>query len=151
MFSPPRMSLMASKLGWREGWSLDVAEVCPKTHRAWDLLREAKAAKRLLYQYASALLILSTPCTLFSSLQNLSAYGLPEARCPGEWAKAIEMVDLSVEMVRIQMKLGRKFVTEHPATASSWEKTQLKQLATEAGVFVVDLDMCCFTLMSQDS
>ena len=49
------------------------------------------------------------------------------------------------------MRQGGKFVFEHPATASSWEKMELKKLREEAGVFTVELDMCRFGLTSQDS
>ena len=112
MFSPPRMASMAAKMGLRGGWSLDVAASCPKTQRVWNLLQDAREAKRLLQQDAPGLLIMSPPCTLFSSFQNLCTNGLPEARCPKQWQEAIEMVICSVEMARVQMRQGGKFVFE---------------------------------------
>ena len=153
VFSPPRTTSLARKLGLRGGWALDVASTCPITGRKWDCLKEEDRAwgKRMLHRDKPKLLVVSPPCTLFSQLQNLSPNGLPQVRCPEEYRKAILMVEYAVELCRIQMRAGRAFIFEHPRTASSWELEALRSLMAEAGVRESVFDMCCFGMMSEDS
>ena len=52
VFSPARISEMASKQGLRGGWSLDLSQPCKVTGRTWDCLNEEDRAwaKRRVHQ-----------------------------------------------------------------------------------------------------
>ena len=121
VFSPPRISFAAERLGLRGGWSLDLSQPCRVTGKTWDCRKEEDRdwARRRVRQDRPELLILCPSCTLFSSLQNLSPNGLPEKRCPEKWDEAIMMVNFAVELAMMQHKAGRAFIFEHPSTASS--------------------------------
>ena len=103
-----------------------------------------------MYKDRPGLLILSPPCTLFSKLQVLSPYGLPEVRDPEGWAEAVAFVDLSMELAEIQRKAGRSFVFEHSWQASSWDLQSVNNIRNKKDVGEVIFDMCRFGMVAQD-
>ena len=60
------------------------------------------------------------------------------------------MLEFAVELCEMQMKAGRAFIFEHPATATSWELGGLKRLFTTEGVHEGLFDMCRFGMESED-
>lgn len=114
---------------------------CPVTGRTWDLLNpeDQRAAWTVFHKTRPKLLVASPPCTLFSCLQNLN--GKPD---PEKYRKAVKMVEFAVDMCVAQHRAGRRFVFEHPATASSWKLPCLQKLAELKGMYSVDFNMCCF-------
>ena len=152
VFSPARVALTAEKSGLRGGWSLDLSQPCTVTGRKWNCLVEADRewARRQVYKDKPELLVVCPPCTLFSSLQNLSPNGLPNVRCPDRWEEALVMLRFAVELCRIQHAAGRVFVFEHPATATSWEDESLRGLLELPGVLLSVMDMCRYGMVSED-
>ena len=75
---------------------MDIAAADEITGRVWDLTSEAdvKAAWNLFYRARPRLLVASPPCTLFSCLQRARRTEMD----PREWAKAVQMVELAVDM-----------------------------------------------------
>ena len=67
-------------------------------------------ARRRVHQDKPELLVVCPPCTLFSSLQNLSKNGLPPVRCPEKWEEALTMLRFGIELCRIQHEVGRVVV-----------------------------------------
>ena len=143
---------MATKRGLRGGWSLDLSQPCTHTGKTWNCLKEEDRqwAKRRLYADKPELLVVCPPCTLFSSLQNLSPNGLPEKRCPDRWQEALLMLRFSVELCLIQNRSGRAFVFEHPSTASSWEDACLRDIVSTSGIVTSLLDMCRYGMTAVD-
>ena len=135
VFSPARVSATAKKHGLRGGWSLDLSQTCQITGRKWNCLvpEDREWARRMIYRDKPELLIVCPPCTLFSSLQNLSPYGLPPKRCPEKWNEALVMLRFAVDLCKLQHAAGRSFVFEHPSTASSWEDESLRELLAVKG------------------
>ena len=74
------------------------------------------------------LLVVSPPCTMFSTLQNLT----PEKRDADEVRKqlkeAVKHLTFAVYMCLKQVAEGRGFVFEHPVAASSWQLALVNQL-----------------------
>ena len=60
------------------------------------------------------------------------------------------MLRFGIELCRIQHEAGRVFVFEHPATATSWENSSVKDLMQLPGVMLSVMDMCCFGMVAQD-
>ena len=121
IFSVPRVTKRAWKHRLRGGWSLDVKNMCPVSQKKWDcrVAADRDWALRRLRRDRPAVVVVSPPCTLFSQLQHLSPYGLPEVRCPDRWREAVLMLEVALEVCELQRQAGRGFVLEHPQSACS--------------------------------
>jgi len=150
IFSPPRICKRARERGLEGGWSLDWMVKDPVTGQAWDLrLRHVQEkVMKMIRRDRPGVIVACPPCTLFSALQNLS--GDPRVRCPDKWREAVELVSFAVEVCKEQARAGRKFVFEHPLTASSWALESLTNLMSMPGVEKVTTHMCAFGMKSQD-
>ena len=71
------------------------------------------------------LVIGSPPCTMFSSLQNLSKKKKNKAKFYTAMESAKEHVKFCLEIYKMQMYAGRYFLHEHPSSASSWSKPEV--------------------------
>ena len=82
------------------------------------------------------------PCTVFSSMQNINQkhHGTPEWQ--NRFAEGLTLLQFSVEVYWDQISRGKFFLHEHPATASSWELSVIRDLAEHPGVTTVTGDMC---------
>ena len=72
LYSPPRMAAMASKLGYTQGFSMDLTTL-DENGRPWGLSLAATQRKALRRWELDKpyLLVASPPCMVFSVLQNL--------------------------------------------------------------------------------
>ena len=48
-----------------------------------------------------------------------------------------------IGLYKVQLKLGRHFLHEHPAAAASWDTPEMKELLSQSGVYSVVGHMCC--------
>ena len=142
-------------IGLENGKGIRVRDARPENDdNAYDfhLLAEDRAwARRLVWKHKPQFLVVCPPCTLFSSLQNLSPNGLPAERCPQLWAEALMMLEFGIELCQIQRRAGRGFLFEHPLTASSWEVGAVQQLQSEKGVLTSVFEMCQFGMCAEDA
>ena len=99
IFSQSRVCKMAKEMGLVSGFSLDINHVDDFTGRKWDLSdrNEVKRAKGLLRKHKPRVLVVSPPCRLFSSLQNLNG-GVSDQ----ERAKGIVLLEAAVELCEEQ-------------------------------------------------
>lgn len=138
---------------WVEGgWSLDLFQPSKVTGKTWDCRVAADRVwvKKRIHEDKPELIVVCPPCTLFSSLQNLSPNALPSEPCPDRWREALEMLGFAVEICLIQHRAGRFFLFELPSTATSWEDECLKGLVQTAGVLTSLLDMCRYGMVATD-
>ena len=84
-------------------------------------------------------------CKMFSRLQHLSGWNENKEE---QWIEAREHIRFVVELYREQVKGGRVFLHEHPASATSWDLEEIKKLEKEEGVEVVTADQCIFGLLT---
>ena len=75
----------------------------------------------LLDKEAPWLLVVSPPCTMFSTLQGFSMNKKDEEEVRPKMKEAMMHVAFGVLLCLRQAKAGRKFVFEHPVGASSWQ------------------------------
>ena len=148
LFSPPRVCPVATEMGLRGGYSLDLTWQDEITGHSWDMM-DVKNQNRLwnlLKRRRPRLLIASPPCTTFSALQNLRRTPMPDAqRRHGEI-----LLGVAVQACRHQHRAGQFFLMEHPLTARSWRDTCVQDLLKLDGVYTIDLDQCEYGLRSRD-
>ena len=80
-YSPPRMAAMAAELGFNPGFSLDLTTT-NDAGEPWDLSdkKMQDAATKLQDDQKPWLLVVSPPCTWFSTLMNLNIAKMDEGR-----------------------------------------------------------------------
>ena len=146
VFSPPRVLPVATAAGLRGNLSVDL-------ETGWDLLDKPVqyAVLQEVRWREPRFLVLSPPCTMYSALQrsfNLGKMSLRGDQLQRRWAEAHTLLDFSMDLAMIQVRGGRKFLFEHPDTASSWERGSVQQVLRQEGCFLVRFDMCRFGLVS---
>ena len=142
--SPPRVLPSARMRGLVGCFSLDLLT-------GWDLMdsRVGTLARQLLETMAVQVLILSPPCTAFSQLQALWNYKrMSAAAVQAKWAEGMARLTFAVECALTQHLVGRVFLLEHPAAATSWKTRGLQDLGSRAGVYSVVFDQCMTGLVS---
>ncbi len=145
VYSPPRSTKMAKKLGMKAGWALDLTEVDPDDGRHWDFTIKEKRekAKRKIQTDKPMTLIMSPMCGPFSRLQEMFNYPkMPKAEVEAKVADALVHLKFTVELCLMQHEAGRLFVFEHPASASSWDSEMIQMLTSVSGVHQVKFDFC---------
>ena len=80
IYSPPRMATMAAKLGFSPGFSLDLT-ITNDAGEPWDLSNKKTQddAIKLQDDQKPWLLVISPPCTWFSTSMNLNVTKMDEA------------------------------------------------------------------------
>lgn len=144
-YSCPRLVPAAQKLfGLNAKISLDIAH-------GWNGLdpHHRKLAEKLLHHAAPRFLMLSPPCTYFSPLMQMWNFKkmhrlVKEAKKKSAFA----MVENSVDGALHQHYAERLFCFEHPARASSWTTTILKEKVKLPGTYEVCFDQCAVGLVS---
>ena len=145
IYSPPRISKMAEKVGLTAGWALDLTTNDPDDDQPWDFtsIEKRNKARMLLRQDKPYMLIASPMCGPFSALQTLFNYQKMDKKdVELKLRKATEHVMFTIEMCIEQREAGRAFMFEHPAGASSWHLQCLKALGRLEGVYEIDFDFC---------
>ena len=141
VYSPERVTGKAEKYGFRAGGALDLTT-------GWDFTKEThrQSALRMIRALQPVLVILSPPCTVFSTLRFLSNFKRDQHQVRAEEEEAVQHLKFAVAIARIQLRAGRGFLFEHPRSATSWAHEELDQLRNEPGVFSVPVDLCRFGL-----
>ena len=82
------------------------------------------------------------PCTVFSSMQNINQKHHDTPEWQKRYAEGLTLLQFSVDVYWDQISRGKFFLHEHPATASSWDLSMIRELAEHPGVTTVTGDMC---------
>ena len=158
IFSQPRVAQEAALRSYDgtkliPGWSLDLTREDPLTGGPWDLSKCAvrERVRKMVRETAPFLVIGSPPCTMFSSLQNLSKGRRNKADFDRKMKTAKEHVKFCLEIYKMQMAEGRYFLHEHPNSAKSWEMPEVADMVAHEDVDVVTCDMCAYGLKIADA
>ena len=121
VFSPERVATAAEKYRLIPGASLDLTT-------GWDLSKEdvQEKAWEVVYRDNPFVIIGSPPCTLYSTLQPLTACNMKghaerEATFEQDFDKARRHVAFCIKLYHYQMSKSGFFLHEHPWSASSWK------------------------------
>ena len=91
------------------------------------------------------LVMMSPPCTMFSTLQHLWNFGkMKNAVYQTRMAEAKGHIAYCMHVARLQQNTDRFFGFEQPGRASSWDLECVKSVAATPGVVKVAFDMCMF-------
>ena len=144
VYSPPRVTKIASDMGLRPAWALDLTELDPSDGLPWDFSCEAKRrrAKKLLMEDKPLMLIACPMCGPFSTIMHWNYAEMSEIEAKQKLSAAMEHLKFAVELCLTQYQAGRLFLFEHPVGASSWDTELLKVLARLEGVFMANFDFC---------
>jgi len=144
-YSVPRVLPSARCRGFRGSLSLDL-------NNGWDfrIPTLCDLSCRLLVVLQITMLILSPPCTAFSFLQEMFNYKkLPVEVVQQKIEAAMILMRHALRCAMIQYKAARKFVFEHPASATSWKLPEVKSMLELPGMYSVVFDQCMLGLRSK--
>ena len=88
------------------------------------------------------LLIGSPMCTAFSAWQHISKLKRDPSVVSREFVRAMVHIRFCMELYKLQMDEGRYFLHEHPASATSWARAEVRKIEQLVGVRVVVGDQC---------
>ena len=138
MYSPPRVTAEGKRFGLKPGEAMDLST-------GWDFRKADHREKAMKYikEKKPRLVIGSPMCTMFSVLQNWSAWTEDKDR---RWIEAKAHIDFMMEVYKEQDENGRWFLHEHPASATSWQLAGVKNIIDRPGVLVSTVDQCMYGL-----
>ena len=143
-YSPPRVLPRAIELGAQGNLSLDLA-----TGWNFDSEELRSLSMTLLARMQVDFLMLSPPCTAFSSLNRMWNYPkMPPQKVEEKLTKGMVYICHSVALAKQQIARGRWFAVEHPACATSWRTPVMQELTDMPQVQSVVFDQCMFGLCS---
>ncbi len=145
VYSPPRITKMARRMGLKAGWALDLTEVDPEDNQPWDFSIEEKMkrAKKFVDQDKPTMLIVCPMCGPFSKLQEVFDYPkFSKEDVETKLREALEHLRFAIDLCLQQHEQGRFFLFEHPASASSWYSQAVIALNSIKGVYKVNFDFC---------
>lgn len=142
-YSPPRVLPAARSVGLSGALSLDIVN-------GWNFdlapVRDASFTVLPLITF----LMLSPPCTIFSCLQALWNFKkMSHDVLAARWSQGMAHLEHSMACARAQTLGGRFFCFEHPAGASSWQQSCVKEIESMPGVFKITIDQCMLGLRSK--
>ena len=145
VYSEPRVTPLCAEYGLQSGSAMDL-------RTGFDFSRSScqKRAWAVLESESPFLVILSPPCTVWSSLRNLSNHKRDPEVLRKEEKDALTHLELSAKIARWQHERGGLFILEQPATARSWKQPCLELLCNMDGIILVQTDLCEFGLKVGD-
>ena len=143
IYSPPRVSDMAEKMGLVGGAAMDL-------RTGWDFskLADRKACREKLEVEKPDLVVGSPECRMFSALQEMNP-----CKDGAEWkkayTKAINHIMFCLEVYQDQINRGAYFLHEHPLTAKSWKLKAIQRMLDREDVISTVIDMCQYGMTAQ--
>ena len=142
-YSPARMTETAKELGYKAGFTIDLRnQEGEGTSLDLSSKEGQKKALELVEESKPYLLVVSPPCTWCSVLQKWNFKKTTTEEFKAGMTKAIEHVAFAMVLCKRQLEAGRKFVYEHPASATSWGLSLVNEMFKWKGVQKVSFDFC---------
>ena len=151
VYGPPRIFAMASQMGLRAGWSLDLSTY-DERGQPWDFnqTQMRDAAVRKVLQDKPMFLIGSPMCGPFSTMNNINYARVSEEEKNQRIADGREHLEFCIQLYELQWREGRYFLHEHPDSASSWKDACVTNMLKRQGVVRGIGDQCQYGLKSHD-
>ena len=137
VFSPPRLTKEAPKLGLKPGGAYDL-----KTGYNLRCHKDRKRMEEELAFDKPELLLCCPPCGPFSVLQQLNYPKMPADKVKHIIAEGVDCLKIAAKQCKQQHEAGRVFIFEHPRNSKAWREEELEELRRLPGVYVCHFDMC---------
>jgi len=153
VYSPPRVGAAARKyhgFNLLQGMTFDL--IADENGRSWDFIREQdrKRAREAIRREKPYIVIGSPPCTDYTTLnQNVNHPRMHPEEVRRRMIVARTHLDFVVQIYCDQLKEGRHFLHEHPASAASWKEESMKWLGGRRRVESVIAHMCPFGMKAK--
>ncbi|CAJ1403045.1 unnamed protein product [Effrenium voratum] len=136
-FSPPRVAIPLRREGFLAVYSFDIVT-------GYDFLQFEDRARAwsLLEAHDPMFAMLSSPCTMFSTMQNANLAKMNPADRARRFEEANCLLDYSMMVAKRQCRKRQLFAHEHPQRARSWKRPSVQAVAKEPGVHKVSFDQC---------
>ena len=120
--------------------------------QSWDLSQQSFRIKALKLQeeVKPLLLVVSPPCAMFSTMQNVNIGKMDEADVRARTEAAVSHLAFVLLLCMRQSQGGRSFVIELPVGASSWALRLTNLLAQCPNTRSVNFDLCMLDMKSKD-
>ena len=134
VYSPPRITAETTRAGWKNvaaGFAIDFTVVDPEDGRPWDFNRKDKRDKALaMVQKQEPYMLVGSPmCTAFCTWMALNrARSKDRQALEKAYRQAVRHMEFVSMLYREQASIGRYFLHEHPAGASSWDLDCIRDL-----------------------
>ncbi len=145
VYSPRRVLRYTSQMDLRGDLSADLLT-------RWDF-NDQKHRELLvgeLKKRRPRVLILSPPCTMFSSLMASNWLRMERRGREERWKEANLHLSFAVLLCNLQRSNGLGFIFEHPASALSWKSPVLQALASQPRCWTSHFHMCAFGMHAAD-
>ena len=137
VFSPPRVTAMASRFGLTPGLAFDL-------RTGWDLdqLDQRQKLWKYLKEERPMLIVGSPECKAFCKLQSLNDKTSPQYR--RTLRQGLAHMKVMMEIYEWQVSQGRLFLHEQPWGNASWALDMVQRVQSLPGVRVAKCDQCMF-------
>ena len=151
VYSPPRVTEMARKMGLKAGWRLDITTY-DSDGEPWDFnkIEMRNRASRKILTDEPMVLIGSPMCTAFCAMNNANYLKMSAEEVSQRMAYGRKHLQFCSKLYAMQWKVGRYFLHGHPAGAISWQEKCIQELMTKEGIIRVNGDQCMFGIKSND-
>ena len=152
IYSPPRVTEAARRMGMVPGVALDLTTV-DDDGNPWDFSVAGQRRKaRELIQHTKPILLVGSPmCRPYSQLQTLNNSKRDPEVVRRERLEADVHLEFCVQLYNDQRIAGRYFLHEHPKGATSWKNDRMMELASKKGVLRLVGHMCPHGMESEDA
>ena len=139
LFSPPRVNIHCRELGMVADYSIDLL-----TGYDMTCFEVRAQVTELLRSGGIRFAMMSPPCTMYSQMQVCfkNFEKMNPLHLERKWQEAHLYVDFCMIHALEQWKRGLWFCFEHPARASSWQRSNVQQIAALPGVQKTEFHQC---------
>jgi hypothetical protein len=146
VFSPSRVAPFLERHGFNGNRAFDLLT----GHDLLDVGTQVQFWEQLKKE-KPAVVGLSPPCTLFSSLQRCGRKNTSpasEALRTIRYRRACQMVKFAMKVAMYQLENGKYFYFEHPWSATSWPLPCIQAVLRKPQVSLAQIDLCAYGLRS---
>ena len=144
LYSPPRVTKIASDMRLDPAFALDLTTIDPDDGMPWDFTVKAKRdkAKKKVEEEKPLMTIVCPMCGPFSALMNWNYAKKSEDETKAILKAAMEHLKFAMEICLIQYAAGRMFLFEHPVGATSWGTNMVQKVMNLEGIYLAKFDFC---------
>ena len=152
LFSPPRVTAEMQSLpilGFVPGSTFDLR--VDSNGVSWDFLRadDRRRARNQIQKEKPYLVCGSPPCTYYSILTRMNFSRMDPEKLRRKKSEAKVLLDFAMEIYEVQLQGGRRFLHEHPESASSWKTEEVQRLLWNPRVGSTVAHLCQFGMKTR--